>query len=328
MAFNLLFLAAIAFVSITLIVIIAASFILLKNKKKRKGSDYYSKSKEYSQSLGQMIRSIFSGNVIEREKIDELEDIMLKADIGPRITNELIEKLKNKNPEKVDDAINYLKSEIEICLFDSNLSTDKNNLNVFLILGVNGAGKTTSIAKISNYYLKNNLKVLLAAGDTFRAAAIEQLTKWAGRLDIPIIKQKQDSDPSGIIFDAIDSAKAKNVNILLIDTAGRLHNKENLIEELKKIDKVISKKEKIVKKNLLVIDATTGQNAYSQAEAFNQAIGIDGIIITKLDSMSKAGIIINIQKNLKLPIYFLGTGEKLDDLQIFNKKSFIENIFA
>ncbi len=326
MIVSLLLFAAVAFVAVTVIVLII--FFISKNRIKDKGNDFYSRSKEYGQTIGQKIRSLFSGNVIEKEKIDQLEEILLKADIGPGITNDLIEKLKNKNPGSVEDAIGFLKSEIESSLFDSNLSIDKISTNVFLIFGVNGVGKTTSIAKIANYYLKNNLKVLLAAGDTFRAAAIEQLTKWANRLDIPIIKQKPDSDPSGIVFDAIDSSKAKNVNILLIDTAGRLHTKENLIEELKKINKVISKKENINKKSLLVIDATTGQNAYSQAEAFNQAIGIDGIIITKLDSMSKAGIIINIQKNLKLPVYFIGTGEKLDDLQIFNKKSFIENIFA
>ncbi|MBN2547071.1 MAG: signal recognition particle-docking protein FtsY [Spirochaetes bacterium] len=327
MAINFLFFSIAAFITIVIIVLIIF-FILIKNKRKNKKNDYYSKSKDYHESLGKMIRNLFAGNIIEKEKINDLEDVMLKADIGPRITNELIEELKKNNPKNVEEAINFLKSEIEKNLIDSDLSIDKNSLNVFLLLGANGVGKTTSIAKIANYYLKKGLKVLLAAGDTYRAAAIEQLTKWANRLDIPIIKQKQHVDPSGVVFDAIDSANAKNVNLLLIDTAGRLHNKENLIEELKKIKKVILKKERIINKNLLVIDATTGQNAYSQAEAFNQAIGIDGIIVAKLDSMSKAGIIINIQKNLKLPIYFIGTGEKLDDLQIFNKKSYIENIFA
>ena len=181
---------------------------------------------------------------------------------------------------------------------------------------------------MANLYLKKGYRVLLAAGDTFRAAAIEQLTKWANRLDIPIIKQQQNSDPSSVVFDAIDSAKAKNVDILIIDTAGRLHTKTNLMEEIKKIDRIIQKKGVINKKNILIIDSTTGQNAFQQALSFKEAIGIDGIVITKYDSQAKGGIVLNIQKNLNIPFYYIGTGEKLDNIKEFKKDEFIENIFA
>lgn len=323
---NIYFLVIVAITFFTLLTLL---FIIktkkLKNKEKK---DYYLVAKKENETLGQKIRALFIKGAIDEEKINTLEEILLKADIGPKVTSELIEKIKESNSKNIDMAINLLKDKLEDHLIDNkiNLSTDK--LNIFLILGVNGVGKTTSIAKIANYYLKNNKKVLLAAADTFRAAAVEQLTKWANRLDVPIIKQKQHSDPASVVFDAIDSAKAKNVDILLIDTAGRLHNKANLIDELKKIEKVISKKESINKKNILVLDATTGQNALSQAEAFNEAVGIDGIVLTKLDSLAKAGIVINIQKKLNIPIYFIGTGEKIDDIQLFEKKKFIENIFS
>jgi fused signal recognition particle receptor len=177
-------------------------------------------------------------------------------------------------------------------------------------------------------YLSKGFKVLLAAGDTFRAAAIEQLTKWANRLDIPVIKQQHNADPSSVVFDAVDSAKAKGVDVLIVDTAGRLHTKINLMEELKKIERVIQKKGVSNKMNLLVIDATTGQNAFQQADSFNKAVGVDGIMLAKYDSQSKGGIVINIQKNLGLPFYFIGTGEKVENLSEFKKDEFIENIFA
>lgn len=315
---------------IFLFLILLFLFLMFKKnlKKAKNKKDYYSLARDYNESLGRKIKSLFIKGVIDEENINSLEEVLLKADIGPKITIELIEKIKELKIRDIDEAIQTLKRLIEVYLKETNVSLVENKLNVFLILGVNGVGKTTSIAKIANFYLKQGKKVLLAAADTFRAAAIEQLTKWAIKLDIPIIKQKQFSDPAGVVFDAIDSAKARQVDLLLIDTAGRLHTKSNLIDELKKIERVIEKKENILKKNLLVLDATTGQNAFSQVSAFNEAIGIDGLIITKLDSMAKAGIVINIQKTFFVPIYFIGTGEKLDDLYVFEKKKFIDNIFS
>lgn len=319
---------------ISLIVVIAAVVIIVvivsknKSKKNDKGHDYYSQSRTVNESLGAKIRKVFAGRQIDEDAIEELEEILLKADIGPRITFELIEKLRSKPPKNTEEAISMLKEEIGGLLIDDIFKLEKGDLNIVLVLGVNGVGKTTSIAKLANYYLKKDFKVLLAAGDTFRAAATEQLSMWASRLDIPVIKQGQNADPSSVVFDAVDSARAKNVDLLLVDTAGRLHNKKNLIEELKKIERVIQKKGEAVKKNMLVVDATTGQNAFAQADSFNAAVGLDGIIITKYDSQAKGGMVINIQKTLGIPFYFVGTGEKLEDINEFNKHEFIENIFS
>jgi len=315
-------------VIIIFIIMIILIILLSKGEKNKKNDDFYSKSRETKTNLGQKLRKLFSGRKIDEKALEELEEILLKADVGPKIAYELIEILRNKMPKDTEDAISLLKNAIDNMLIEKNLKIKKGELNILLVLGVNGVGKTTTIAKLANLYLKKGYKVLLAAGDTFRAAAIEQLTKWANRLDIPVIKQKENSDPSSVVFDAIDSAKAKQVDLLIIDTAGRLHNKANLMEELKKIERIINKKGDYHKQNILVIDATTGQNAFHQASSFNEAIGINGIIMAKYDSQSKGGIVINIQKNLNIPFYFIGTGEKLDNIEEFNKDEFIKNIFA
>lgn len=312
------------FVSLSVVIIL----LKIKAKRKTKGLDYYSISRTKEESLGHKLRSLFAGKIISDKTLEELEDVLIKADIGPRISNDLISKLINNKPKDIEEAIKFLKEYIKEYIIEEKFTINKGKLNILLILGVNGAGKTTSIAKLANYYLKKGNKVLLAAGDTFRAAAIEQLSNWANKLNIPIIKQQDNSDPASVVYDAVDAAKARGIDILIVDTAGRLHTKVNLMEELKKIESVISKKENIVKRNILVIDATTGQNAYQQAESFNSAIGIDGIFIAKYDSQSKGGIIINIQKNLNIPFYFIGKGEKLDDLLEFSKEEYIENIFS
>jgi fused signal recognition particle receptor len=322
--FNLIYTIA----GIVLAVIIIALIIIIKNLNKNKGTkDYYTISRESQENLGQRLRNLFKGKTLDTAAINQLEETLLKADIGPRITADLITLIKEKAVKSIDEAIPIIKEEIKKGLIDKELKLKKNELNILMVLGVNGVGKTTSIAKMANYFLNQGFKVLLAAGDTFRAAAIEQLTKWANKLDIPVIKQQQHSDPAGVIFDAIDAAKAKGVDLLIIDTAGRLHTKVNLMDELKKIDRVIQKKEIKLKQNILVIDATTGQNAYHQADSFNQAVKVDGIMLTKYDSLSKGGILINIQKNLGLPFYFIGTGEKLENIKVFNKEEFVENIF-
>ncbi len=303
-------------------------FFSKKENEKNNHKDFYSKSREIKESLGTKLRKLFTGKSIDEQSLEELEEILLKADIGPTITQDLINTLRKKTPKDIEAAIIILKNELKSYLNEKPLVINENNLNIFLVLGVNGVGKTTSIAKLANLYSNKGYKVMLAAGDTFRAAAIEQLSKWAEKLNIPIIKQKDNSDPSGVVFDAIDSAKAKKINLLIIDTAGRLHTKVNLIEELKKFERIIEKKENSVKKNILVIDATTGQNAYVQAESFNNAIKVDGVLLAKYDSQAKGGIVFNIQKKLNLPFFFIGTGEKLENIKEFNNEEFIENIFS
>ncbi|OHD09478.1 MAG: signal recognition particle-docking protein FtsY [Spirochaetes bacterium GWD1_27_9] len=299
-----------------------------KNEEKEKEKDFYEKSKNFKETLGQKLRKLFGGKTLDTNALEQIEETLITADIGPAISYDLIEKLRTKNIGNIEDAIIYLKNELKNYIFDGDIGIEKGQLNVLLVLGVNGVGKTTSIAKISNYYLQKGFKILLAAGDTFRAAAVEQLTKWSQRLDIPIIRQHDGADPASVVFDAIDSAKAKGVDLLIIDTAGRLHTKVNLMDELRKIEKIIKSKGDFNKKNLLVIDGTTGQNAFIQAESFNNAVGINGIMITKYDALSKGGIVFTIQKKLKIPFYFIGTGEKIENIEEFNKDSFIEKIFS
>ncbi len=317
-------------VSLSAVVLAALIIIIIKllTKGKTKAENFYSKSRVQKENLGHKLRNLFSGKALSGTALEDLEDILIKADIGPRISSDLIVKLTNQRPKDIEEAISFLKKEIQNYLIEEKLSINKSELNILLVLGVNGVGKTTSIAKIAGYYLNKGHKVMLAAGDTFRAAAIDQLSNWARALNITMIKQQENSDPASVVYDAVDSAKAKGIDLLIVDTAGRLHTKVNLMEELKKIEGVIRKKENVVKKNILVIDATTGQNAYQQAESFNNAIGIDGICIAKYDSQSKGGIIINIQKSLNIPFYFIGTGEKINDLLEFKKQDYIENIFS
>lgn len=298
-----------------------------KKEKSEEKKDYYSQSKG-KETLGQKLRKLFGGKILDEKTLNELEEILITADIGPKISYDIIEKLKERNINNIEDAIVFLKDEMKRMISSDDFKLDKNRLNIILVLGVNGVGKTTSIAKLSNYYMNNGNKVMVAAGDTFRAAATEQLTRWAEKLNIPIVKQHEGADPASVVFDAIDSAKAKNIEVLIIDTAGRLHTKINLMDELKKIDKIISSKGDFNKHNLLVLDATTGQNAFIQAESFKNAVGINGIILSKYDSQGKGGIVFTIQKKLNIPFYFIGTGEKIENIEMFSKDDFVEKIFS
>ena len=301
-----------------------------KNKKNNNDKDNtkISQNSKQSESLGQKLRKIFGGKSLSEEDIEKIEEILITADIGPAISYELIEKLRKKNITNIEDGIALIKEEMEKYLIEKFSNIERGELNIILVLGVNGVGKTTSIAKIANHYLKRRFKVLIAAADTFRAAATEQLTKWANKLDVPIIKQGEGADPASIVYDAIESAISKGVDLLLIDTAGRLHTKSNLMDELKKIEKIIKNKGNFIKNNLLVIDGTTGQNAYLQAESFNSLIGVDGIMITKYDAQSKGGIVFTIQKKLGIPFFFIGNGEQIDDIEEFRRHDFIEKIFS
>ncbi|MBQ1998234.1 MAG: signal recognition particle-docking protein FtsY, partial [Spirochaetales bacterium] len=256
------------------------------------------------------LRSFFAGKTLSVQQYAELEETLIGCDIGPGISRDAVENLRKKNPSDTEKAIELLKDYLEPLVKQETLELKEGCLNILLVLGVNGVGKTTSIAKVANYFLNQGKKVMLAAGDTFRAAATEQLTKWAAEMNIPIVKQGEGADPASVVFDAVDSAQAKKIDLLIVDTAGRLHNKKNLMEELKKIYRIIENKGGCERRNMLVIDSTTGQNAYSQAEAFKEAVGVNLVMLTKYDAMSKGGIVFQISHRLGLPFSFVGTGEK------------------
>lgn len=280
------------------------------------------------------IEAIFSGSgSIDEDFYEELEEILIMADIGVNATSSIIENLRAKVKE------NKIKEPAQ-CR-DLLITSIKEQMNppegaydfeekktVLLVIGVNGVGKTTSVGKLAGQYKDRGKRVVVAAADTFRAAAIEQLTEWAHRAQVDIIAQKEGSDPAAVIFDAVSSAKSKNADILICDTAGRLHNKKNLMEELKKIDRVISREyPEANRETLVVLDGTTGQNALAQARQFNEVAEISGIILTKLDGTAKGGIAIAIQSELNIPVKFIGVGEKIDDLQRFDSDAFVDALF-
>ena len=287
--------------------------------------------KKTRNSFAGKIDDLFSRHLkIDEELYEELEEILISADIGVEATLEIIEMLQDEIKEEKIQDINKVKPLLKKILveeikFDEDFNND--GKSIILIVGVNGVGKTTTIGKLSKIFKEENKKVLVAAGDTFRAAAIEQLEKWCQRADVDLISNKEGSDPSSVIYDGINAARARNTDILICDTAGRLHNKKNLMKELNKISRVIDKEYPEAKKLVyLVIDANTGQNGIVQAEYFKEVTSIDGIILTKLDGTSKGGIIIPIQKKLKVPVVYVGLGEGINDLQEFDPESFIDSI--
>jgi len=254
---------------------------------------------------------------------DEFEDILLEADVN----YELIEKLLQELPNTIERG-NAYNALISVFQYKADWKEDVDAKPfIDMIIGVNGAGKTTTIAKLARYHQKEGKSVLLGAADTFRAAAIEQLTRWATKLDLPIISTKQDHDPSAVVFDTIASAKAKNIDQVLIDTAGRLHTQTNLGEELKKMVRTANKAmEGAPHRKMLILDGTQGSSSINQAKIFNEMIGIDGIIITKLDGTAKGGSILSIADELQMPIYFIGTGEQPDDLMQFKANDYVNTI--
>lgn len=253
---------------------------------------------------------------------DEFEDILLEADVN----YELVEMILDELPKNIN-RIQAFNSLVSIFHYESDFKESNVKPFVEMIIGVNGAGKTTTISKLANRYKKNGKSVLLGAGDTFRAAAIEQLTRWANKLDIPIVATQQGHDPSAVVFDTIESAKAKGIDNVIIDTAGRLHTQTNLSEELKKMIRVASKSlETAPNRKMLVLDGTQGSSSINQAKAFNDMIGIDGIIITKLDGTAKGGSVLSIAHELKMPIFYIGTGEQPDDLIEFKANEYINTI--
>lgn len=270
---------------------------------------------------------------IDEELFEELEEILITADVGIDASMRIIEDLKKKvKDRKVTDPMQVkelLKEELtEILADDHNMLELSTSPSVIIVIGVNGVGKTTSIGKIAHLLKQQGKKVLLAAGDTFRAAAIDQLEIWANRVGVDIIKHEEGADPAAVVYDATQAAKARKVDVLICDTAGRLHTKKNLMEELRKISKILERElPNSSRETLLVLDATTGQNAISQAKTFRETAGISGIVLTKLDGTAKGGIIISVKSELDVPVKLIGVGEKLDDLQRFDSREFVEALF-
>lgn len=285
-------------------------------------------------AVAEHVNNVFSVFVsVDEELFESLEEALIMADLGMETSVSLIEELRDRVKKKHITDGNLVKQELYNVLKDAlcevdytmNLSTTP---SVILVIGVNGVWKTTSIGKMAAHYRSQGKKVLLAAADTFRAAAIDQLDIWAKRSGCDIIKHNEGSDPAAVIFDACNAAKAKGVDILICDTAGRLHNKKNLMAELEKINRVISRElPEAARENLIVLDATTGQNAVSQAKLFSEVSDLTGIILTKLDGTAKGGIVIPIAKEQRLPVKFIGVGEGLDDLQEFSPEDFSRAIF-
>ena len=284
-------------------------------------------------SLGNLLKSIFKTKSIDESAFEDIEDALIEGDVGASAAVAIVDELRAKaKKEKITD-FETLKEALYQILDDRIEEYDfklNDGINLFLFLGVNGVGKTTSIAKLGKYLQDHtDKKVVFAAGDTFRAAAIEQISLHGQRLGIRVVSQQNGSDPGAVIFDAIDSVKAKGEDVILADTAGRMHNKSNLIKELQKIDKIIlNKLPKENYKKFIVIDATTGQNGLSQVEIFNEALALDGIILSKYDSAAKGGILLSISGKLGIPVAFVGTGEGYKDFAPFNKKKYLEGLLA
>ena len=286
--------------------------------------------KETKDAITSKLSSIFVGE-LDDDFYEELEYVLLSSDIGAEATDEIIENVKKLAKKQ------HVRTETEFyaLLKDAMLETliidedDEEFPKLITFVGVNGVGKTTTIGRLANFYKAQGKSVLLVAGDTFRAAATDQLTEWSKRAKVRIVKYGEGVDPASVVYDGISSAVAKQDDVVLVDTAGRLHNKSNLMEELKKINRIIDRdwtSKGFVHQNYLVIDATTGQNALSQVESFNDVVGIDGIVLTKLDGTAKGGVVFAIAKEYGLPIKFVGVGEGLDDIIPFDAKEFVDSI--
>ncbi len=280
------------------------------------------------------IDNVFSGfSKIDDDFYEELEETLIMGDLGVNTTEEIIENLKEKVKENhIKDPtdckellINTIKEQMDL---GENAYEFENRKSIVLVIGVNGVGKTTSIGKLAAQLKAQGKKVVLAAADTFRAAAIEQLTEWANRSGVDIISQSEGSDPAAVIYDAISAGRARNADVVICDTAGRLHNKKNLMEELKKINRIIDKEmPEAYRENLIVLDGTTGQNALSQLKEFKEAADVTGIILTKMDGTAKGGIAVAIQAEYGIPVKYIGVGEHIDDLQKFNSQDFVNALF-
>ena len=284
-------------------------------------------------SIDEKINDVFSNfRKVDEDFLDELEEILIMSDIGMetsvKIINSLRERIKKEKIQDEEDVRQALREEMKKILDVTDISLHLNTKpSIILVVGVNGVGKTTSIGKIANRLAKNGKKVVVAAADTFRAAAVEQLEIWAQRAGADIVKRDEGVDPASVVYDAIKITKEKGADILIVDTAGRLHNKKYLMDELNKIQKVINKEMPDADKEvLLVLDGTTGQNAISQVKAFKEETDITGLVLTKLDGTAKGGVVIGIVEENKIPVKFIGVGEQIDDMEIFNSDDFVKAI--
>jgi len=287
--------------------------------------------KKTKEKIAYGLNKLFTGGVLNDDFYDELEEILLTGDVGAETTERILDELRDAIDEDLirdrADAKDKLK-EIMVDILEENEKPEYEYPLILLVAGVNGVGKTTAMGKLAKKFKKEGHDVLLVAADTFRAAASDQLTVWAERAGVRIVKQGEGADPAAVVFDALSSAKSKGNDVILIDTAGRLHNKKNLVEELKKIERVIDREmPEATKLNYIVLDATTGQNAISQVEVFDEAIDIDGIILTKLDGTAKGGVVLALAGETATPVVYVGVGEGIDDLQDFDAEQFVEAIF-
>ena len=289
-----------------------------------------------SSSFIEKIKKVVVGKTkVDATTLDDLEEVLITSDVGVKTTLKIIdsieERVKKEKYTNAQELDTILKEEISNIIFDNSDSDAyeiKEKPHVILVVGVNGVGKTTSIGKLANFFKNQGLSVMIGAADTFRAAAIEQLEEWAGRAKVDIVKQEMGSDPASVSYDTLNSAINKNHYIVIIDTAGRLHNKVNLMNELSKIGIVLKKLNiNAPHEILLVLDGSTGQNAYEQAKQFSEATEITSMMVTKLDGTAKGGVVIGISDQLSIPIKFIGTGESIDDIEIFDKKQFVESFF-
>ncbi len=314
--------------------------------------DFFSSSKKENLDQGlektkqsffsKIARAIVGKSKVDDEVLDNLEEILISSDVGVETTLKIIDRIQARvSRDKVlgtDELNQVLRDEI-ISLLEENNSNQNGNLEynkpadgnpyVIMVVGVNGVGKTTTIGKLAHQFKKSGKSVVLGAADTFRAAAVDQLIIWSERVGVPIVQQGMNADPASVAFDTLQSAKANNADVVIIDTAGRLHNKVNLMNELSKIKRVM---EKIIPgaphEILLVLDGSTGQNAFEQAKQFSQATDINALAVTKLDGTAKGGVVIGISDQMKIPVKYIGVGEKMDDLQLFDRKLFVESLFA
>lgn len=286
--------------------------------------------KKTREALGGALGALFAKNKIGDEFYEELEEILISSDISLNTAEEVVDEIraevKNEKLKDKDYIVDLLKDILEEKLTEAEVPELKYPA-VIMLVGVNGVGKTTTVGKLANYFLRQHKSVTVAAADTFRAAAADQLTVWADRAKVRIVRHEEGSDPSAVVYDAISSAKAKKTDVVIVDTAGRLHVKANLMAELQKMSRVVGRDYPEAHfYKFLVLDATTGQNALSQARLFDEAVELDGIVLTKLDGTAKGGFVVSLCGELKIPVVFVGTGEKIDDLQLFDAEEFTEGI--
>ncbi|MBQ7164324.1 MAG: signal recognition particle-docking protein FtsY [Clostridia bacterium] len=290
----------------------------------------FSALKKTKDKISEKFSALFSRGKIDEEFYEELEEVLISSDISVRTSMDIVEDLRDRvKKDRITENEGVVKALKEILkeTIERAESLEIQTPAVIMVIGVNGVGKTTTIGKLAHYFSERKKSVIIAAADTFRAAASDQLTVWAERANVKIVKSSEGSDPSSVVFDAITSAKAKKADYLIIDTAGRLHVKANLMEELKKMSRTVEKEYPEANfYKFIVLDATTGQNAVNQVETFNDAVGIDGIVLTKLDGTAKGGFVVSMCGELEVPVVYVGTGEKLDDIDEFDVEQFVDGI--